>query len=103
MAGKSDPNFGIANRDQPEKCVVAVTVDTTGLVKAAPCRRRLHGSLAMGFLGDAGEVSVENLSDRAPTRDVAEAELRGLEAHSCSSCCRSSSESTLLHGDKSAA
>ena len=53
----------------------------------------------MGFLGDAGEVSVENLSDRAPTRDVAEAELRGLEAHSCSSCWRSNSESTLLHGE----
>jgi hypothetical protein len=34
MAGKSDPNFGVANRDQPEKCVVVVTVDTTGLVKS---------------------------------------------------------------------
>ena len=33
MAGRSDPNFGVANRDQPEKCVVVVTVDTTGPVK----------------------------------------------------------------------
>ena len=48
MAGGSDPNFGVANRDQPEKCVVVVTVDTTGLVKggAMSPRRRLHGSLA---------------------------------------------------------
>jgi len=33
MAGRSDPNFGVANRDQPEKCLVFFTVDTTGPVK----------------------------------------------------------------------
>ena len=65
MAGKSDPNFGVANRDQPEKCVVVVTVDTTGPVKggAMPPAAAAMAAFATGFLGDAGEVSVENLSD----------------------------------------
>ena len=98
MAGKSDTNFGVANRDQPEKCVV-VTVDTTGLVEAAPCRRLLHGSLAMGFLGDAGEVSVETFQTARLHGTLRRVELRGLGAHSCSWRCRSNSESTLLHGE----
>src|SRR6478672_2867088 len=69
---KSYPNFGVANRDTPEKCVVVVTVDTTGLVKGGampppplqplqPCDgipRRCWRSLGRNF------------SDCAPTRDV---------------------------------
>ena len=92
--------------DQPEKCVVVVTVDTTGLVKigAMSPRRRLHGSLAasshvlaMGFLGDSGEVSVET---------VQTARLHGtvrsygvLKRTAAAGAKRSNSESTLLHGE----
>jgi hypothetical protein len=40
-----------------------------------------HCSFAMGFLGDAGKVSVKTFQTRAYR---AQAKLRGLEAHSCS-------------------
>ena len=55
MAGKSDPNFGVANRDQPEKCVVVVTVDTTGLVKggAMPAAASIAAIAALRWASSA--------------------------------------------------
>ena len=72
-----------------KKCVVVVTVDTTGLVKGGaippPLPLQPLQPAAMYFDRRRWRSLGRNFSDCAPTRDVAEAELRGLEAHSCSS------------------
>ena len=52
----------------------------------------------MGFLGDSGEVSVENCSDCAPTRDGASS-YGVLRRTAAAGAKRSNSESTLLHGE----